>query len=96
MECLSFTGGGLLYFISSLAEKTEEARDRAINNGEGRLSIKWIYNETFKLKQNNLKIYIILIIASIFISFFDICEIYSVDKNTFEERIYILFFIFIF
>ena len=96
LECLSFTGGGLLYFISSLREKTEETRDRAINNVEGRLSIKLIYNKTLNIKKNNLKIYTILIIASISISFFDICEIYSVDKNTFEERFYIIFFLSLF
>ena len=96
LECLSFTGGGLLYFISSLREKTEETRNKAINNGEGRLSIKLIYNDTFKYKQNNLKIFSILIIASICISFFDICEMYSVDKNTFEVRFYIIFFLSLF
>ena len=96
LECLSFTGGGLLYFISSLREKTEETRDKATNNGEGRLSIKLIYNETSKYRQNNLKIYSILLIASISISFFDICEMYSVDKNTFEVRFYIIFFLSLF
>ena len=31
LECLSLTGGGLLYFISSLREKTENSRDKAKN-----------------------------------------------------------------
>ena len=60
------------------------------------LSIKLIYNETSKYRQNNLKIYSILLIASISISFFDICEMYSVDKNTFEVRFYIIFFLSLF
>ena len=96
LECLTFTGGGFLYFISSLREKTEETRNKAIDNGERRLSIRLIYNDTLQYRQNNLKICLILLIASISVSFFDICEIYSLDKNTFEIRFYLIFFLSLF
>jgi hypothetical protein len=33
---------------------------------------------------------------SLFVSFFDICEVYSFDKNVFDERLFFIFFISIF
>ena len=97
LECFTFTGGGLLYFISSLREKTEYTRDRAEVYADGRshAKIQLIYNEN-KVQQNKIKIIFILLVASLSISFFFICEIYSFDKNTFEERFYIIFFLALF
>lgn len=97
LECLSLTGGGLLYFISSLREKTENSRDKAKNYIERKTSssIKLIYHE-IKIKKNNKKMFFILLLSSLFVSFFDICEIYSMDKNTFEERFFIIFFLSLF
>ena len=87
MECSTFLGGGFLYFISSLREKTEETRNKAKTYEESSNSIRLIYN---------FKIFSILFIMSCFISFFDICEVYSFDKVAFEERLFLIFFISIF
>ena len=46
IECTTFIGGGLLYFISSLREKTEETRDNAREYAERRTSIRLIYNDS--------------------------------------------------
>ena len=93
LECLSYTGGGFLYFISSLREKTAETRDKARNYIERNTSIKLIYNDSNKIKRSNFKIGLLLFISSLCVSFFDICEVYSLSKNTFEERFYIIFFL---
>ena len=96
LECSTFTGGGLLYFISSLRDKTEETRDKAKTYPERITSIKLIYNDSMEYKRKNIKIFLILFIMALSVSFFDICEVNSFDKNTFEERAYLIFFISIF
>ena len=97
LECFTFTGGGLLYFISYLREKTENTRDKAkvLVEERSHARIKLIYNEN-KVPQNKIKIIFILLVASLSTSFFNICETYSFDKNTFEERFYIIFFLALF
>ena len=96
LECSTFIGGGLLYFISSLRDKTEETRDKAKTYPERISSIKLIYNDSMEYKRKNIKIFLILFIMALSVSFFDICEVNSFDKNTFEERAYLIFFISIF
>ena len=99
LECLCFTGGGLLYFISSLREKTEETRDKAKTYTENKNTIKLIYNEyndKTKMKKNYIKVFSMLFFMSLLVSLFTICEIYTFDKNIFEERFYIIFSIPIF
>lgn len=96
LECLSFTGGGMLYFISSLNKVTEQIKDKATSSDERRISIRLIYNGNNNYKDNKLKVFLILFIAALCVSFFFICEIYSVDKYTFEERFYIIFFLSLF
>jgi len=96
IECSTLLGGGLLYFISSLREKTEKTRNKAKEYAESSNSIKLIYNDSLKSKKRYFKIFSILFIMSSFISFFDICEVYSFDKVAFEERLFLIFFISIF
>lgn len=96
MECSTFLGGGFLYFISSIREKTEETRNKAKTYAESSNSIKLIYNDILQSKKKYFKIFSILFIMSSFISFFDICEVYSFDKIAFEERLFLIFFISIF
>lgn len=96
LECSTLLGGGFLYFISSLREKTEKTRYKAKQYVESNNSIKLIYNDGLKSKKRYFKIFSILFLMSSFISFFDICEVYSFDKVTFEERLYLILFISIF
>ena len=97
LECFTYIGGGMLYFISAIREKTEEIKEKAkIKDKESNKKFKLIYNNRLKSKQNYFKIYSILFIMSLSISIFDICEVYSFDENIFEERLYIIFFISLF
>lgn len=96
---ITFIGGGLVYFISCIRVKTEQTRENSENKKERKesssaSSIKLIYNERYKI--NKLKVFGILIVISLFLSIFNVCDVYALDKNTFEERLYFLFFISIF
>ena len=94
IECTTFIGGGLLYFISSLREKTDETRDNAHEYVERRSSIKLIYNDSnIKPTKQIIKTFILLFIMASSVSFFDIVEVYSFDKNIFEARLYLILFI---
>ena len=91
---LTYFGGGLLYFISSIRNKTEETRENAIVYKERQRSlssIKYIYNDG--LKKDKIKIFGFLLIMSIFLALLEICSLYSLYKHIFEERMYFLFFI---
>ena len=97
LECATFTGGGLLYFISFLREKTEETRDKSQIYSERSASIKLIYTDSSLItKKKYIKIFLILFIMALSVSFFDITEVYTFDKNIFEERFYLILFISIF
>ena len=93
----SYVGGGLIYFISWIRNKTEETRDNAIIYKERETSstIKFIYNDNSveKIRKKRLKLFFILLLMSICLSSFTFTDIYSIDKNIFEERLYFLFFI---
>ena len=93
----SYVGGGLIYFISWIRNKTEETRDNAIIYKERETSstIKFIYidNSVEKIRKKRLKLFFILLLMSICLSSFTFTDIYSIDKNIFEERLYFLFFI---
>ena len=89
---LSYLGGGLLYFISSLRTKTEQTRNEAITYRErSSSSIRYIFNDASN--KNKLYIFIILLIMSILLVLSTISGLYTVDKYVFEERLYYLFFI---
>ena len=94
---ITYIGGGVVYFISWIREKTEETRDKAYIYKEKERSVSsitYIYNEG--PKHNKCKIYGIIFFISVVISLFTICDIYSINYNSFEERLYFLFFISIF
>ena len=97
---ISYIGGGLVYFISWIRRKTEETRENAMiykkieRRNSSNISIKYIYNEG--PKKNPLKIFGIIFFISLCITLFSVCDIYALEKNTFEERLYFLFFISIF
>jgi hypothetical protein len=89
---LSYLGGGLLYFISSLRTKTEQTRNEAITYRErSSSSIRYIFNDASN--KNKLYIFIILLIMSILLVLSTISGLYTVDKYVFEERLYYLFFV---
>lgn len=95
--CMSYIGGGLLYFISSLRIITEETRNEAnkYRQRESSISsIKYIYNDG--LKKNKYLIFGIIFIMSISLISSEICSLHSLEKNVFEERLYFLFFISLF
>ena len=91
---LSFAGGGLIYFISWIRNKTDETRDNAIVYKErGTTSqIKFIYNDN-SMKIPKFTIFFIFLLISICLAVFTLVDIYSLDRNVFEERLYFLFFI---
>ena len=78
---LACFGGGLLYFISPVEYLSSNS-----NN---------IYNNGIK-KNNSLKIFSILFILSLIISFHQISYLLTINKNIFEKRLYYLFFLPIF
>ena len=89
---LSYIGGGLLYFISSIRTKTEQTRNEAITYRErSSSSIRYIFNDASN--KNKLYIFLILLIMSILLVLSTISGLYTVDKYVFEERLYYLFFI---
>ena len=94
IECTTFIGGGLLYFISSLREKTEETRDNAREYAERRTSIRLIYNDSnIKPTKQIITTFILLFVMASSVSFFDIVEVYSFDRHIFEARFYLILFI---
>ena len=94
---ITYIGGGLVYFITWIREKTDETRNNAqpYNERERKTSIVYIYNDGENQK-NNLKKFGIVFFISLCVTLFTVCDIYSIDKNIFEERLYFLFFISIF
>ena len=94
IDC-SYLFGGLLYFISSIREKTYETRDDAIVYRERASSaVKYIYNDGSK--KSLIKILLILLLISCLITITTICNLYSMEKTIFEKRLYFLFFIALF
>ena len=94
IECTTFIGGGLLYFISSLREKTEETRDNAHEYAERRTSIRLIYNDSnIKPTRQIIITFLLLFVMASSVSFFDIVEVYSFDRHIFEARFYLILFI---
>ena len=94
IDC-SYLFGGLLYFISSIREKTYETRDDAIEYRERASSVvKYIYNDGSK--KNQIKILLILLLISFLITITTICNLYSMERTIFEKRLYFLFFIALF
>jgi hypothetical protein len=88
----TYIGGGLVYFISWIRTKTEETRDNAQLYNERKSSfVKYIYNEGIQF--DKFKIFLILLFLSFLLTIFNIIDVYALDKNTFEERLYFLFFI---
>jgi hypothetical protein len=88
----TYIGGGLVYFISWIRTKTEETRDNAQLYNERKSSfVKYIYNEGIQI--DKFKIFLILLFLSFLLTIFNIIDVYALDKNTFEERLYFLFFI---
>ena len=89
--CLTYFGGGLLYFVSYIRTKTEETRNNAIAYKErerASSAIIYIYNEN-EPKKNIWKIFGFLLIMSIVIPLFSISYLYIVYNKyqAFEERI---------
>ena len=93
---ITYIGGGVVYFISWIRTKTEETRDKAYFREKERSAstITYIYNEGPKI--NQWKIFGIILFISIIIGLFTICDIYAINYNFFEERLYFLFFVSIF
>ena len=95
---ITYIGGGVVYFISWIRTKTEETRDKANIYKEKERStsstITYIYNEG--LKVNQCKIFGIIFFISVIIALFTVCDIYAINYNIFEERLYFLFFTCIF
>ena len=88
----TYFGGGLVYFISWIRTKTEQTRDNAQMDGERKSSfVKYIYNEG--IQTDKFKIFLILLYLSFLLAIFNIVDVYALDRNTFEERLYFLFFI---
>ena len=88
----TYIGGGLVYFISWIRTKTEETRDNAQLYNERKSSfVKYIYNEGIQI--DKFKIFLILLFLSFLFTIFNVVDVYALDKNTFEERLYFLFFI---
>ena len=91
---MSFVGGGLMYFVSWIRNKTDETRDNAIvyKERQNTSQIKFIYNDN-SIKFPTFTIFFILLLISICLAIFNLVDIYSLDRNIFEERLYFLFFI---
>jgi hypothetical protein len=89
----TYIGGGLVYFISWIRTKTEETRDIVQIDSERKSSfVKYIYNEG-GIQTDKFKIFLLLLYLSFLLAIFDVVDVYALGKNTFEERLYFLFFI---
>jgi len=92
---LSYIGGGLLYFISSIRtkrEKNDKIGKESIAYRESSFSqIIYIHNDSSN--KNKLYKFIILLIISILLVISTISGLYIGDKNVFEDRLYFYFFI---
>ena len=94
---ITYIGGGVVYFISWIRRKTEETRDKANiykDKERSASSITYIYNEGPKV--NQITIFGIIFFISVIIALFTVCDIYAINYNIFEERLYFLFFTCIF
>ena len=94
---LTYIGAGLIYFIDWIRNQTEKTRENSIiyKGRENRCnSIRLIYNEGLKI--NKFRASLIIFILSALFAVFNLCQVYSLTKNTFEVRLYFLFFIPIF
>ena len=94
---ITYIGGGVVYFISWIRRKTEETRDKANiykDKERSASTITYIYNEGPKV--NKIKIFGIIFFISVIIALFTVCDIYAINYNIFEERLYFLFFTAIF
>ena len=96
--CASYIGGGLLYFISYIRTKTEEARkeknEEAFKQKErSPSSITYIFNDG--QKTISYKIYGIIFIMSMIAALFEI-NLYFYVNNIFEQRLFMLFSIALF
>jgi len=88
----SYIGGGLVYFISWIRTRTEQTRDNAQIDSERKSSfVKYIYNEG--IQTDKFKIFLILLYLSFLLAIFNVVDVYALGRNTFEERLYFLFFI---
>ena len=89
----TYIGGGLVYFISWIRTKTEETRDIVQIDSERKSSfVKYIYNEG-GIQTDKFKIFLLLLYLSFLLAIFDVVDVYALGRNTFEERLYFLFFI---
>ena len=83
---LTYLGGGLLYFIAYIRTKTEAPKKSTVSSSS---SITYIYNDS--IEQNNvLKIFSLLFIISLLISFAIICNLLVFNQKLFERRLYYL------
>ena len=88
---LSYAMGGLLYFISSIRSQTEKTRYKA-KIDKGKKSLKLIYIKK-EINKSKVKIFIYILIISIFITSSYIRDVYYSNTYEFEERLYFLFFV---
>ena len=81
-----------MYFVSWIRNKTDETRDNAIvyKERQNTSQIKFIYNDN-SIKIPKFTIFCILFLISICLAVFTLVDIYSLDRNVFEERLYFLF-----
>ena len=89
----SYIFGGSIYFISFIRTKTEETKEHAIIH-KNRNSLNLIYNEG--PKKDKKIIFGILLLMSILLSIYIICNSFSFGRTVLEKRIFYLFFISIF
>ena len=85
---LSYLGGGLLYFITYIRTKTETTK-KSRDSSSSSSSITYIYNDS-TVQNNPLKIFSILFIISLLISFAIICNLLVFNLNLLERRLYYL------
>ena len=96
-DSLSYFGGGLLYFISYIRSRTKQQKESNENkkeraNSEGSISsssIDYIYNDPLE-KKSALKIFSILFFMSFLVIFGLIGNLFTINKNVFEKRLYYL------
>ena len=92
---LSYLGGGLLFFISSIRTQTEKTRNDAIvYKKDERPKIKYIYNDGSQ--KNKFHIVTILLIMSFLLVSSTISIFYANKYIVFERRLYFIFCIPIF
>ena len=90
---LSYIFAGLFYFISYFRlnfNKNNKSSSYSKNNNSG---VIYIYNEGIPYNYHPYKIIILIILLSLILGINDILYIFITNKNVFEVRIYILFFI---